>query len=87
MRIIALPIAIAALALVAACSGPQEDAEHAQADAVQKAGEQKADALESQAAATSNEAQEKALNQQADAVEQKADAQADAMRDQTDKNH
>ena len=87
MRLIALPVAIAALGLVAACSGPAEDAKHEQADTVQAAGERQADALENQAAATSNEAQEKALNQQADAVEQKADAQADAMRDQIDKEH
>lgn len=87
MRFIALPLAIAALGFVAACSGPAEDAKHDQADAVQAAGEQKADALENQAAATSNEAQETTLNKQADAVEQKADAQADAMRDQIDKEH
>lgn len=54
---------LAALAAVslAACSS-QED----------KAAEAKADSLESQAAATPNEAQEKALNAQADAVEQQA---------------
>jgi len=51
--------ALAALAL-AACSNQD------------KAAETKADALESQAAATPNEAQEKALNAQADAVEQQA---------------
>jgi hypothetical protein len=87
MRFIALPLAIAALGFVAACSGPAEGAKHDQADAVQASGEQKADALENQAAATSNEAQETALNKQADAVEQKADNQADAMRDQIDKEH
>lgn len=37
-----------------------------------KAAEQKADALEAQAAATPNEAQEKALNAQADRIEQEA---------------
>ncbi len=37
-----------------------------------KAAEVKADALESQAAATPNEAKEKALNAEADAIEQKA---------------
>jgi uncharacterized protein YcfL len=52
--------ALAALSL-AACSSPQD-----------QAAEQKADALENQAAATPNEAQEKALNAQADAVEQQA---------------
>jgi len=37
-----------------------------------KAAEQQADALESQAAATSNEAMETQLNQQADTIEQQA---------------
>jgi hypothetical protein len=37
-----------------------------------KAAERKADALESQAAATSNEAKEKELNARADAIEQQA---------------
>jgi hypothetical protein len=37
-----------------------------------KAAEAKADSLESQAAATPNEAQEKALNAQADKIEQQA---------------
>lgn len=59
MRITAMA-ALAALSL-AACSS-QED----------KAAEAKADQLESQAAATSNEAQEQSLNAQADAVEQQA---------------
>ena len=51
---------IAATSL-AACESPAD-----------KAAEQKADALESQAAATPNEAQESALNAQADAIEQQA---------------
>ena len=54
--------ALAALSL-AACSSQQD-----------QAAEAKADALESQAAATPNESQEKALNAQADAVEQAAGA-------------
>lgn len=37
-----------------------------------KAAEKQADALEQQAAATSNEAEEKALNAKADAIEQQA---------------
>ena len=51
---------LAALSL-AACSSKQDQAAEAQADA-----------LESQAAATPNEAQEKALTAQADAVEPQA---------------
>jgi len=51
----------AALALSTAACSPQD-----------KAAEKKADALESQAAATPNEAQEKALNAEADKVEQQA---------------
>lgn len=57
-------IAVAtALALmgVAACNSPADDQAEAQADA-----------LESQAAATSNEAQESALNEKADQIEQQA---------------
>lgn len=46
---------------LAACNSPQD-----------KAAEQQADALESQAAATPNEAEEKALNAQADTIEQQA---------------
>ena len=40
--------------------------------AADKAAEQKADALEAQAAATPNEAQEQALNAEADRIEQQA---------------
>ena len=62
MRIaVAVLAACGALAL-AACTESTAD----------KQAEAKADSLESQAAATSNEAQEKALNAQADAVEQQA---------------
>ena len=53
--------ACGALAL-AACTDSEAD----------KAAEAKADAMESQAAATPSEPQEKALNAQADAVEQQA---------------
>lgn len=77
---------IAAISL-AACSGPAEDAAHRQADAVDAAGERQADALERQAAATSNEAQETELNLKADAVENAADRQSDAMHRQVDKDH
>ena len=73
--------------LLGACSGPEEDAAHDQANAVDAAGERQADALERQAAATSNEAQEKALNDLADAVENAADKQSDAMHRQVDKDH
>lgn len=54
--------ALGALSL-AACSSPQD-----------QAAEQKADALEQQAAEAPTEAQEKALNAQADAIEQQAGA-------------
>jgi hypothetical protein len=84
---IALPATLAVALLAAACSGPAEDAAHEQANAVDAAGERQADALERQAAATSNEAQEKALNDQADAVENAADAKSDAMHRQVDKDH
>lgn len=59
MKKIALAAALVSLMGVAACNS--------QAD---KAAENKADALEAQAAATPNEAQESALNAQADRVEQ-----------------
>jgi hypothetical protein len=78
-------VALSALALVA-CSGPAEDAAHRRADAVDAAGERQADALERQAAATSNEAEETALNQRADAVENAADGRSDAMHRQVDKD-
>ena len=87
MRIPALAALLGAVALAAACSGPEEDAEHARANAVDDAGERQADALERQAAATSNEAEEKALNDRADAVENAADKQSDAMHRQVDKDH
>lgn len=73
--------------LVSACSGPAEDAAHERANAVDDAGERQADALERQAAATSNEAQEKALHDRADAVENAADGQSDAMHRQVDRDH
>ena len=57
----------AALAL-AACNSPAD-----------KAAEQKANSLESQAAATSDEATETALNQKADAIEQEAGKADDAQ--------
>lgn len=61
MRIVSLAaVAAAALSLVA-CNSPAD-----------QAAEEKADALESQAAATPNEAAETQLNAQADAVEQQA---------------
>lgn len=84
---IALPLAAVAALALTACSGPEEDAEHARADAVDEAGERQADALERQAAATNNEAEEKALNDRADAVENAADRQSDAMHRQVDKDH
>jgi ABC-type glycerol-3-phosphate transport system substrate-binding protein len=88
MRPLALSLAAsAALLLAAACSGPAEDAAHAQANAVDAAGERQADALERQAAATPNEAEEKALNRQADAVENAADGKSDAMHRQVDKDY
>ena len=87
MRIVALPISIAALGLVAACSGPVEDAKHEEADAVEAAGERQADTLENQAAAASSGAREETLNRQADAVEERADDKAEAMREQIDREH
>ena len=60
MRLMLIAAACSALAL-AACES--------QAD---KQAEAKADALESQAAATPNEAQEQALNRKADQIEQQA---------------
>lgn len=61
MRILIALGAACAAASLAACNSPAD-----------KAAENKADALESQAAATPSEPQEKALNAQADAVEQQA---------------
>jgi hypothetical protein len=62
MRIqLTLLAAAAALSLAACGESPQD-----------KAAEQQADALEAQAAATSNEAQETALNNAADKIEQQA---------------
>jgi hypothetical protein len=84
MRALALPLAALVLA---ACSGPAEDAAHEKADAVDAAGERQADALERQAAATSNEAEETALNRKADAVENAADGKSDAMHRQVDKDY
>jgi hypothetical protein len=87
MRAIASTLTAAALAaLLAACSGPAEDAAHRQANAVDAAGERQADALERQAAATPNEAEETALNRKADAVENAADGKSDAMHRQVDKD-
>ncbi|MEQ7154067.1 hypothetical protein [Brevundimonas aurifodinae] len=54
-------IAVAAMAGLAACQSPADDA-----------AEQQADALEAQADAAPTEAQEDALNAQADAIEQQA---------------
>jgi hypothetical protein len=87
MRAALIALSLMTAGALAACSGPAEDAAHQQANAVDAAGERQADALERQAASTSNEAQEKALNQQADAVENAADGQSDAMHRQVDKDH
>lgn len=61
MRIACLIAAAGAALSLSACNSPQD-----------KAAEAKADALESQAAATPNEATETALNQKADQIEQQA---------------
>lgn len=61
MRIGYLIAITGATLALAACNSPAD-----------KAAEQKADALESQAAATSDEATETALNQKADQIEQEA---------------
>ena len=87
MRLTALPIVLATLALAAACSGPVEDEKHSQADAVEAAGERRADALEQQADAAATPAQAQALEQQADAAEDTAEQKAEAMREQIDKEH
>ena len=55
-------LASAAALSLAACNNSPQD----------RAAENQADALESQAAATSNEAQERTLNNQADTIEQQA---------------
>lgn len=55
-------VSIAAFAGLAACGESAAD----------RAAEQKADALEAQAAATPNEAEERALNAEADRIEQQA---------------
>jgi hypothetical protein len=81
----ALPIA-AALAL-AACSGPEEDAGHKQADAVKAQAEAQSDALEAQAKVAPTAAEKNALNKQADAVEDGGEAQHDAIEKQIDKDH
>ena len=86
MRAAAASFAALAVLLTAACSGPAEDAAHRQANAVDDAGERRADALERQAAATINEAEETALNRQADAVENAADGRSDDMHRQVDKD-
>jgi hypothetical protein len=85
--ILATAAACASLTLLAACSGPAEDAAHERANAVDAAGERQADALERQAAATDDEARETALNRQADAVENAADGRSDAMHRQVDKDY
>lgn len=54
-------IAVAAMAGLAACQSPADDA-----------AEEQADALEEQAAAAPTEAQEQALNAEADRIEQQA---------------
>ena len=54
-------IAVAGALALAACNSPADNA-----------AEEKADALEEQAAAAPTEAQETALNEQADAIEQEA---------------
>lgn len=61
MRMITVLVASAAALSLAACNSPQD-----------KAAERTADALEQQAASTTNEATERGLNNQADAVEQAA---------------
>ncbi len=86
LKILIASAAITAFSL-SACSGPAEDAAHERADAVDAAGERHADALERQAAATSDEAKETALNRQADAVENAADGKSDAMHRQVDKDY
>lgn len=61
MRIIHALVATAAAMSLVACNSPAD-----------QAAEEKADALEAQAAATPSETQETQLNAQADAVEQQA---------------
>ncbi|MBF0664080.1 MAG: hypothetical protein IR159_00800 [Brevundimonas sp.] len=60
-KLIIASAAAFALAGVAACNSPADNA-----------AEQQADALENQAAAATSEAEETALNQQADMIEQQA---------------
>jgi hypothetical protein len=87
MRPLVPLLAAIAILPLAACSGPAEDAAHDRADAVDAAGERQADALERQAAATSNEAEETALNRKADVIENAADGKSDAMHRQVDKDY
>ena len=60
-KLIIASVAAFAMAGLAACNSPADNA-----------AEEKADALEEQAAAAPTEAQETALNEQADAIEQEA---------------
>ena len=87
MRVLTVALAGLAALTMAACSGPEEDAAHDAANAVDAAGERQADALEEQAGDTDDEAAETALNQKADAVENAADGKSDAMHRQVDKDH
>lgn len=87
MRTFDFAVAAMLALFLTGCSGPAEDAAHREADAVDAAGERQADALERQAAATSNEAQETQLNRKADAVENAADGKSDAMHRQVDKDY
>jgi len=85
MRTVIVAVAALGALSLAACESPADKAAEQQADAVEATGEAKADALESQAAATPNEAVETQLNKQADAVEESADAKADAIEQQAGK--
>jgi hypothetical protein len=77
IRILPVGAACAAL-LLGACGGPEEKAADQKADAVEKIGEQQADALQNAAKAT--DAQQGTFEKQADAVEDNAQARADEIR-------
>lgn len=73
-----LSVAACSALMLTACSGPEQKAANAQADHVEKLGEQQADALKNAAKAT--DAQQSTFEQQADAVEDNAEKRADEIR-------
>lgn len=87
MRSLTTGVLTITLTLAAACSGPEEDAAHRRADALEAQGEAQADSLERRADAAPTRAQKEALNKQADAVEDAAEAKADAIEKEIDRKY